>query len=316
MKLKLDFTIDKSHIDFTYHDSAILIGSCFSDEIGQHFLKNGFRAEINPFGTLFHPTAIANVLKASIEESKDVSVYQRDDLFFSWDAASKVYAYSEAELIQKSIETRQKLRVQLLESRLLVITFGTTWQYTLSETNQVVGNCHKAPQNLFSKTLTSIEEMYVLWQPLIAQLKTVNSSLEIVFTVSPVRHIKDGIIENNRSKSRLIELTHRLVKDHQLFYFPSYEILIDELRDYRFYQSDLVHPSDEAVNYVWKSFIQCMMHPETLERMNQRSHLLAVLNHSSLHPDSKADTESKAKARKELELFKGKYPEVELDVQI
>ncbi len=310
MKFKLDFTVDKSHIDFTYHYSAIFIGSCFSDEIGQHFLKNGFHAEINPFGTLFHPKAIANVLKASIEESRNVSVYQRDDLFFSWDTASKIYAFSEAELIQKILETRQKLRAQLLKSRLLVITFGTAWQYALSETNQVVGNCHKAPQNLFSKALTPVDEMHAQWQPLIAQLKTLNPTLEIVFTVSPVRHIKDGIVENNRSKSRLIELAHALVGDHQLNYFPSYEILIDVLRDYRFYQSDLVHPSDEAVNYVWKSFAEFSMHPSTLECMNQRSRLLAVLNHTSLHPGSKADIEGKTKAKKELELFKGKYPEV------
>lgn len=310
MKLKLDFTIDKSHIEFSYHDSALLIGSCFSDEIGQHFLKNGFRAEINPFGTLFHPTAIANVLKASIEESTDVSVYHRDDLFFSWDAASKVYAYSEAELIQKIIETRQKLRAQLLQSRLLVITFGTAWQYAISETSEVVGNCHKAPQNLFSKALMPVDEMHAQWQPLIAQLKTLNPTLEIVFTVSPVRHIKDGIVENNRSKSRLIELAHTLVNVNQLNYFPSYEILIDELRDYRFYQSDLVHPSDEAVNYVWKSFAHCMVHPETLELMSQRSRILGVLNHSSLHPESNADIEGKNKAMMELELYKGKYPEV------
>ncbi len=311
MKFKLDFTVDKSHIDFTYHDSALLIGSCFSDEIGQHFRKNGFRIEINPFGTLFHPTTIANVLKASIEESKDVSVYQRDDLFFSWDAASKIYAFSEEELIQKIIETRQKLREQLLKSRLLIITFGTAWHYTHHETNQVVGNCHKAPQDLFSKTLTPTEEMHAQWQPLIAQLKTLNPTLEIVFTVSPVRHVRDGIVENNRSKARLIELAHTLVSEYQLNYFPSYEILIDELRDYRFYQSDLVHPSDEAVNYVWKAFSEYMMHPETLERMNQRGRLLAVLNHTSLHPGSKADIEGKTKAKMELELFERKYPEVE-----
>src|SRR5690606_9262160 len=156
------------------HDSAILIGSCFSDEIGQYCINNGFRAEINPFGTLFHPTAIANVLKASIDENTNVNVYRRDDLFFSWDAASKVYAFSEAELIQEIIETRQNLRVQLLESRLLVITFGTAWQYALCKTNHVVGNCHKAPQHLFSKTLTSVEEMHAQWQPLIAKLKTLN----------------------------------------------------------------------------------------------------------------------------------------------
>ena len=313
MKLKLDFTIDKSHIDFTYHDSAVLIGSCFSDEIGQHFMKNGFRAEINPFGTLFHPTAIANVLKASIDESTDVSIYQRDDLFFSWDTASKIYAYSEAELMEKIIETRQKLREQLLNGRILVITFGTTWQYALSETNHVVGNCHKAPQHLFSKTLTYGEKMHAQWKSLIVQLKTLNPSLEIVFTVSPVRHIKDGIVENNRSKARLIELAHTLVSEHQLSYFPSYEILIDELRDYRFYQSDLVHPSDDAVNYVWDSFAEYILDSETMERMNQRSRLLAMLNHTSLHPRSKADVESKANARMELEMFKSKYPEVGIE---
>ena len=312
MKLKLDFTVDKSHIDFTYHDSALLIGSCFSDEIGQHFKKNGFRAEINPFGTLFHPTAIANVLKASVEESTDVSVYQREDLFFSWDAASKIYAFSEAELIQEIIETRKKVRQQLLQARLLVVTFGTAWQYTHQTTNEVVGNCHKAPQDTFSKTLASVEDMHAHWKALIAGLKALNPSLEIVFTVSPVRHIKDGIVENNRSKARLIELAHGLVENHQLHYFPSYEILIDELRDYRFYQPDLVHPSDEAVGYVWKAFVDYSVSRDTMEIMKERSRILSVLNHISLHPESKADIEGKDKAKKELELFKGKYPEVDV----
>lgn len=310
MKLHLSFDIPPNSKQFTHRDQFLLIGSCFSDEIGKHFIQNGFRAEINPFGTLFHPTAIANVLKSSIDQLAEVRIHQRDDLFFSWDAASKIYAFSEAELMMNVIEVRRKLRNHICQSSMLVITFGTAWQYELNEEKIVVGNCHKAPQHLFSKTLTSVEEMRAQWKPLIAQLKRVNPTLEIVLTVSPVRHVKDGIVENNRSKSRLIELVHALVDEYKLTYFPSYEILIDELRDYRFYQSDLVHPSDEAVKYVWERWTATFFATPTAELVRKIAAVQQALEHQSIHPGSKADKERVRSAIEQKKKLSQDHPEI------
>ncbi|MDX2362809.1 MAG: GSCFA domain-containing protein [Crocinitomicaceae bacterium] len=289
MKLKLDFNIDPFPFQFSHKENALLIGSCFSEEMTNHFASSGFNVLGNPFGTLFHPLAIANCLKASISNDNNVEVYQRDDVFFSWDSASKIYGASESELISKVLAARSSVRERLTNAKLLVVTFGTAWGYYHASNGMVVGNCHKASQSTFEKQLTSIEEVQVVWKELIAQLKTINPDLHVVFTVSPVRHKKDGLAENNRSKARLIESVHSLCELTDVHYFPAYEILIDELRDYRFYASDLVHPSKEAVEYIWEAFSKSLFNKEALELIKEISSIYTGLIHRSLFPASEAD---------------------------
>lgn len=291
MEFKLNFEIPKSDFDLTHKDSIILIGSCFSDEMAGHFSNSGFKVESNTFGTLFHPAAIANVLNSSIDRAKHVNIFERDNLYFSWDSASKVYGLTEDELKSNVLDLRESFRYKLLNARLLIITFGTTWGYRHKSLNSIVGNCHKAPASEFERELSEIDELLAEWKKMIAKLNEFNPNLKIVFTVSPVRHEKDGLVDNNRSKARLIELAHALCEFENVSYFPSYEILIDELRDYRFYAEDLVHPNKLAIEYIWNKFSDTFFTDDTLKLIEEIKSIKTALAHKSLHPDSVVNQE-------------------------
>lgn len=312
MNLKINFDIPKSPFSLTYDDTFVLLGSCFSDEIGDKISEAGFDVESNTFGTLFHPTAMANIIEASLNNSESVDVYQRDDLFFSWDAASKIYATSEEELITKVLESRRLFSAKIKNAGVIVFTFGTAWKYELSSTNKVVGNCHKAPQSLFNKSLSTVQEMKSEWENVLSILRKLNPTVKIIFTISPVRHIKDGLIENNRSKSRLIELVNEFISLSDTYYFPSYEILIDELRDYRFYSDDFVHPNKKAIQYIWENFKDVLLSEETKHILKERAQIIAQLNHRSLHPDSQAELKRLAEVKIRCENFRKRYPKINL----
>jgi len=314
MELQLKFEIPKSNIELSYADSIVLLGSCFSDSIGAKFVQFGFNVESNTFGTLFHPTAISNVIYSALSDNNDVCVYQRDDLYFSWDSASKIYANSESKLIDLVLENRNRLADSIKSARLICITLGTAWAYKYKSNGFIVGNCHKAPQNQFEKSLSTIEEMQTEWERTLSLIRTFNPTAKIVFTVSPVRHVKDGLTENNRSKARLLELVHQLSANNKLIYFPSYEIAIDELRDYRFYEEDLVHPNKMAIDYIWNRFIAFAFSDKTIGISDERNKLLAQLNHKSLHPESEVDKKRLELVRKKLKEFGERFPEVLLSL--
>ena len=287
MELKLDFNINSNELNLTHKDQIVSIGSCFSEEISAKLSNAGFHIEGNTFGTLFHPEAISNVIKSSINQSDSVSILKRDDLYFSWDSSSAIYGYSETELVDRIKAQRALFRSKLSNAGLLIITLGTSWGYRLKENDCLVGNCHKMNTNLFKKELQSLSEMKLQWRKLIEDIKKFNPALKILFTVSPVRHKKNGLIENNKSKARLIELVHSLVEEHDCSqYFPAYEIMIDELRDYRFYSNDLVHPNEIAVDYIWEAFKRASISKESCELISRIKQIKSSLNHKSLHPDS------------------------------
>ena len=288
MKLKLDFSFPNIPLKIDYSSPIISLGSCFSDEISKKLQFAGFNVNDNPFGVLFHPLAILNVLNSSLLESKDVAVFKREDLFFSWDASSKVYAMSEDTIREKVVSIREELHQSILEAKVIVLTFGSSFQYSI-EKSGIVGNCHKAPQSVFEKKMSTVEEMYLPWFSLIQKVKEINPKIQFLLTVSPVRHVKDGLVENNRSKSRLIELTHQLVESFDdVYYYPSYEIMMDELRDYRFFANDLVHPNQKAVDYIWEHFKSKTMDVELYDLVGKVEKLKKSFLHRSLHPDSEA----------------------------
>lgn len=307
MKLQLDFKIDTSTLNIKYGDEVVLLGSCFSDTMTSHFETSGFKVLSNPFGTLFHPLAVANVIDEAISPNK-IGVVQRDDLYFSWLASGKLFARSEFELEKHLTTARNKLIKSLKKSRLLIVSFGSAWGY-IERDFGIVANCHKMPHTQFDKKLSTVDLMALRWNEILTELKRLNPQLNVVFTVSPVRHFKDGLVENNRSKSRLIEFTHQLSSRHG-FYFPSYEIVIDQLRDYRFYKNDLVHPSDDAVAYVWESFSQFLFSEHTLSIVKKVKQIKMTLNHKSLYPGSKLDgIRIKAAKEQQQQLIK-KIPDI------
>ncbi len=254
MDFKLQFEISKADFNIQHGESIVFLGSCFSDEMAAKASYYGFPVLSNPFGTVFHPSVISRFILESIQSIKEERIFQREDLFLSWDANSTIFDYSEEKYKQQLQAIRSRFVETLSKSKLLFITFGTAWGYELNDQKYTVANCHKVPNTQFTKRLSLIEELEQEWLNTITILQNNFPDLKIVFTVSPVRHVKDGLVENNQSKAILIELVRRLNEKTTSEYFPSYEIMIDELRDYRFYKTDRVHPSEEAIEYIWKRF--------------------------------------------------------------
>lgn len=307
MKFQLDIQVPEASVALEYGDTIILLGSCFSDTLAPKFSKAGFEVLSNPFGTIFHPLALARILTDAIDERRDVVAVQREDLWFDWRASGALYGITKAALEQQINAALDALKTKLKEAKLLVVTFGTAWGYHLNE-GELVANCHKMPQQLFDKKITALEEMVSTWATLLERLKILNPKLEVVFTVSPVRHAKYGLVENNRSKARLIELCAFFEK--KVHYFPSYEIVVDVLREYRFYTSDLVHPNDVAIEYVWEQAMHFFLEPKTKETASQVISVNQMRAHQTLYPESNAAKEFARKTQSKKEALTQKFPKI------
>ena len=256
MKLTLDTKLPNQKGFIDYNSSIVTIGSCFSDAIGEKLKSSGFKTEVNSMGIIFNPASILKTLKSALSNKIEESHFLlRDEDYLSFDYHSNVSAKSEIELKKQISERNESLASLLKSCTHLQITFGTAWAYQLKKTGEIVANCHKVDETEFDKLLLDHDKLLTDWMQLINELYKLNPKLKILFTVSPVRHSKDGLRENNVSKGMLHELVYNLESEFtDVNYFPSYEILIDELRDYRYYASDLVHPSELAIDYIWMKF--------------------------------------------------------------
>ena len=307
MKLQLDFHPEISNEKIQIGNKIILLGSCFSDEIAIRMRNSGFQVVANPFGTIFHPTALANLLLTTDVKS---SVIKRDDLFFSWLAAGSIYSVGKESLVAKLLELQKHLIESIRTSSFLFVTFGTAFAYEHEKYGSVVANCHKFPVSNFRKVLSTVSEMDQDWNLCLEKIYDINPNINIVFTVSPIRHIKDGIIENNRSKARLIELTNRFSEMTNTKYFPSYEIVIDVLRDYRFYKEDLIHPTNQTVDYIYKKLESVFMEEDVRNITNQVRKLKAYENHNVLYPESVKTTEFESVKNEKITDFLKNNPTV------
>ncbi|MFK7784815.1 MAG: GSCFA domain-containing protein [Crocinitomicaceae bacterium] len=310
MNFHLNFPIPKSDLEIKHGDKIALIGSCFSDAMSSHFSKAGFEVLSNPFGTLFHPTVIADCLQNVFNDKEHVDVVERNGLYFSWDSAESLYAPGEDAIMELVVNTRRMLKEYLKTTKLLVITVGTSWGYHHTDLDKIVGNNHKMPAALFTKQLMKAQQESDKWEYIVKRLKRLNPEMHVVFTVSPVRHAKDGLVNNNRSKARLIELVHSVVENSPAEYFPSYEIVIDELRDYRFFKECRVHPTDEAVKYVWERFENTYFSEETQALAKRVRNLHRSLDHRTLHPDSEETKRHLEVTQTKLDLLRKEFPEV------
>lgn len=285
-KIKLEKQ-SKNLID--YNSSILLLGSCFVENIGTKLDYFKIQNTQNPFGILFHPKAIETLIVNAIEGKK----YSEKDVFFhneQWhcfDAHSKWSNASKEELLNDLNNQIKSTKKQIQESTHIIITLGTAWAYRFVETNSLVANCHKVSQKQFNKELLSVEAIIESINNISSVIKKVNKLATIIFTVSPVRHLKDGFIENTQSKSHLITAIHTTLNDG-LYYFPSYEIMMDELRDYRFYAEDMIHPNQIAINYIWKKVKDVWVSTEAIQTMEEVDSIQKGLQHKSFNPKSEA----------------------------
>lgn len=311
MKLKLDFLFHlPDDLKITHHSSLILLGSCFSDDIGAKFLRAGFDSVSNPFGTLFHPSAIANNLLNSLEVDPDLKIRDFGGYTSSWNTSTLVRARSVHEMQEIYFELLRSFKENLQRVDVIFITFGTAWGYELTEDGSIVANCHKQASNLFDKKLMGIDDIVSIWKKAIEKIEEINPGVQWVFTVSPVRHSKDGLIENNRSKARLIEACHELCELSSVNYFPSYEIVMDELRDHRFFKEDLVHPNKQAIDYVWERLVYTMMDDKTISLITDVQRLKTELDHRSINPESQEEKERIMRLNEKIGQFRAIHPEI------
>ena len=263
------------------------MGSCFSTMIGDKLEERKFKVLNNPFGTIFNPVSLFGLLHGSlIHQPVDESLLvEHDQRYYHLNAHSDLSS-GQKDLLLVNIEERQDVcREYLTEASHIFITLGTAYVYELAADGQIVANCHKQPKSLFNKRLLGVEEMINSFKGFNQALKVINPTAEIIVTVSPVRHIKDGIPENQLSKSLLRVFSHEMAKMcPQVSYFPSYELMMDDLRDYRYYKDDLIHPTAFAENYIWEQFKNAYFDQETLEIIKKIDGILNDLRHRPFHP--------------------------------
>jgi hypothetical protein len=273
-----------------YKDKLFFLGSCFADNIGKKMQDYRFSVKQNPFGVIFNPISISKIIELIIQNKDyaEENIQEAQELFFTYDFHSCFSAYSKRELQAKIQQEISSSHLFLKESDFLFISLGTAFAYERKESMEIVANCHKQPGNFFHKRLLSHEEVVASLQQLCTGLKLINPQLEIIFTISPVRHSKDGFHNNNLSKARLHLALEDLKKHTEFQYFPSYEILLDELRDYRFYAHDMLHPNSLAIDYIFESFKEIAIDSASYSLMQEIEEITKAVNHKLFYPKTKA----------------------------
>jgi hypothetical protein len=290
-----------------------LTGSCFTEQIGSKLIAHKFKVTDNPHGILFNPSSMCKALQSYMSNK----LYHANDLFFhdglwgSWDHHTRFSDVTPETCLQKINVSQTKAQQALRSASWLIMTLGSSFVYEI-ESGMTVANCHKVPADKFNKRLLPAESICFLFDKIIKELKLFNPSLQIIFTISPVRHLRDGFVENNRSKANLITAVHELVSgfDH-VHYFPSYELVIDDLRDYRFYAEDMVHPNYQATQYVWEKFKETCVDHESILLMKEIHAIHIAARHRSMHPGTDAhQTFLKTHIEKTMSLS-NKYPQLD-----
>lgn len=291
MEFQLPISLGALPQPIRYGEKILLTGSCFTEHIGDALSDWKFSTLQNPNGILFDPSSVASSLISYLEPRR----YTGDDLVFlnelwqSWQHHSIFSGVDRDSVLREINASQQRAHEFLKQADWLIITLGSSFSYRLVDGGMPVANCHRAPGKVFVKYLMSIEEIQTALDGCLYQLRYFNPGLRVIFTVSPVRHIRDGVIENNRSKARLLESVHHLVgKFDRLYYFPAYELVIDVLRDYRFYDIDMVHPNYPATQFVLEKFTEYGIDAASRPLMEELRKLVTARRHRPMHPSTAA----------------------------
>lgn len=321
MQFQTIIDIPESNIKLDHSKGVVLLGSCFADNIGIKLSESKYNVLCNPFGVLYNPLSIAwqieHCLNKAVFDSECKEIFHDGALWHSWMHHTSFSATSAEYLVQKMNEARETLYETLKTAGTLIITFGTAVIYQLKSDGRLVANCHKQKDSLFMRRMLAIDEIAERWTTLCQMLKTINPHLQLIFTVSPIRHRRDGFHQNQLSKSTLLLATDHIIQNISDWtaatYFPSYEIMMDELRDYRFYADDMIHPSSMAIEHIWNCFADTHISTTDMDIIKECREIRNTLNHRPNNPHSSAYLrlieETKTKI---LELNK-RYPYLNMD---
>lgn len=290
----------------------VLLGSCFSEHISEKLDFYKFQTLCNPFGILFHPQAILTFLR-NVSENKidENTVFFADEQWKSFNAHSQLNNSSKTLFLDQLISQTEDCNSRFKTTSHFIITLGTAWSYRHINTKNYVANCHKLPSTQFEKVLFSIEEITNILHKIKDLIHTFNPKAELIFTLSPVRHLKDGYIENNRSKAHLISAIHKVVYSSDvLHYFPSFEIMMDELRDYRFYKSDMIHPSAQAIDFIWEKFMSVWIDSRLNDTLKIIKRIQNGLQHKPMNPNSEAHQIFLKSIDSEIDSLKREFPQL------
>ena len=324
MKFKLTLEATKSNVQISYQDKLMLIGSCFTENIGAKMQKHLFSVKENPHGILFNPVSVVNAISDYIQckQYTATDLFEYNELFNSWHHHTRFSDISSDAALNKINQSIKEAHHFLKQANQLVITLGSAWLYCLthnapSHSGLVVANNHKAPSNWFEKRLMLPKELTDLLQSMVHELQSFNAALQIIFTVSPVRHLREGLVENNRSKAVLIHAVHETIANtNSTYYFPSYEYVIDDLRDYRFYAEDLVHPNYAATQYVWEKWVETFYNSPTQQIMKEVAELQLAIQHKPFNRESKGHQQFLQNCLQKSEALAKLYPFLQLQETI
>ena len=295
MKFRFEFDVAKLSPPIQHSQSLFLIGSCFTENIGEKLKRNKFKVLENPHGILFNPVSVSEAVMDYVEDTKYTAndLFEYNESWHSWKHHSRFSGVTQEEALQKINQSIGDAHNFLSDADYVMITLGSAWVYRLTADaknaieGSVAANNHKAPASWFYRRLLSTEEVLSVLDPMIHRMFLFNKKIKILFTISPVRHLREGVVENNRSKASLIQAVHQLVdKFERIYYFPAYELVLDDLRDYRYYAEDLVHPNYFATQYVWERFMEACISEESRKLIEEITSIHLAYKHRPFNATS------------------------------
>jgi len=322
MDFHLEFTPRPLISKICHHQQLMLIGSCFTENIGEKLMVHKFSVMQNPNGILFNPVSVAGAIDNYISNKKisGEELFFLNEGFHSWQHHSRFSSPVKETAVEKINASTEAAHHYLKAADVLLITLGSAWVYMLTDEasnadpGAVAANNHKAPSAWFHRRLLGSEELDEILSGMLSRLQAFNPGLKIIFTISPVRHLREGFVENNRSKATLINAVHKLAdSSEQVSYFPAYELVIDDLRDYRFYAEDMVHPNYAATNYVWEKFVNACIDEPSQQLMKIINEINAAKSHKPFNATSEAHRSFLQKNLEKVNTLKEKYPYINFD---
>jgi hypothetical protein len=313
MLFRTKITIPKSNKPIDYNSKIVSLGSCFAENMAEKLDYFKFQNTCNPFGIIFNPVSIEKIIHKAISQElfTEKDIFFHNELWHSFDVHSDLSNSGKEELIANLNAILELTHQRISESSHIIITYGTSWIYRNIESNNIVANCHKVPQKQFLKEILSVETIENSIKNTIDLIQKVNPKANVIFTVSPVRHLKDGFVENQVSKANLIVAIYRkLQTEHCKMgteYFPSYEIMMDELRDYRFYAEDMLHPNSVAIDYIWERFFQTQIEEKIYPIMEEVCSIQKGLQHRPFNPNSESHLKFEEKLRGKITKLVSQY---------
>jgi hypothetical protein len=316
MKFHYEFDIKPLAKPINHQHKLLLVGSCFTENIGEKLCKHKFKVLENPNGILFNPVSVAEAVINIVENKQYTAedLFHHNEAWHSWQHHSRFSGLSVEDALHKIDTSTAEAHAYIKKADYLLVTLGSAWIYTLTDkaanakVGTVAANNHKAPADWFERRLMDIGQVITVLGTMLDRLGAINPNINVIFTISPVRHLREGVVDNNRSKAVLITAVHHLIdKLSKLYYFPAYELVIDDLRDYRFYAEDLVHPNYHATQYVWEKFVNACMNEDTKKLMEEIALINLAFNHKAFNPTSEQHKKFMASYLEKTKLLQQQY---------